>query len=154
MTHKKKMCVCVSVCLCTDVYVYMGAVWSISGETANVSAPWLISFNYSGWTRRAHQQPTDSSICVPSPLITGHSWIIHLPFIECDILPSTKAVIYHTIHTLLITRGLSQQSFQMQNYSIQNSGEIIQHRCTEEIFFFKFMAKEKLRKKLWQVFFM
>lgn len=58
---------CVHLC----VHVCAWTVWSISGETANVSAPWLISFNYSGWARRAHQQSTDSSIWVPSPLITG-----------------------------------------------------------------------------------
>lgn len=94
-------------CGCAHWRIDVHAVWSISGETANVSAPWLISFNYSSWTGRAHQQPTDSSICVSSLLITGHSWIIHLPFIEYDTLPSTKAVIYRTIHTLLITSRLS-----------------------------------------------
>ena len=86
----KKVSMCVSVCVC---------VWFISGETANVSAPWLISFNYSGWTKRAHQRSADSSIWVPSLLITNQSGIIHLPFTECDILPSTKAsYISHNSH--------------------------------------------------------
>lgn len=108
--------------MCVCAHVHTGAalctVWSISGETANVSAPWLISFNYSSWTGRAQQQPGDSSICVPSALSRATRRITRLPFSECDTPPSTKALRYHTIRTLLMR---SRSSFQMVSYSLQTA---------------------------------
>lgn len=54
----------------------------------------------------------------PISVITGHSWISRLPFSECDTRPSTKALHYHTIHTLLTRSG---SSFQMVNYSLHTA---------------------------------
>ena len=62
---------------------------AFSGESANVSAPWLISFNYPGWNRGTQQRASDSSICAgPSLLIIAHLWTIYIPFIGGDILVS------------------------------------------------------------------